>query len=278
MHANKYAYIRDEQQREEREEQARLESDLRPEPIPIPAPSNGGDFEDLCRKSSISDFAAYIRQLSWDELNKLYTMLTDKVDEINRQIEQRCDANVDWHKRSKVALSFMTQKRDAVLTQINRIKVNSVGSIMARIGGNVESILSNRILMIRCLIHIIQKNISVKSLTDSERALIEVMEGLSDPVLYRSAIESPFSYDYTGNKVISRYGRDIAHICPNRFSQEEYGLLFAFSPLMRGVIADSIDAWSEITGSSRYQFIGENLSSHINDLLSRSKSILSEFP
>jgi hypothetical protein len=276
MHANKYAGIRDEQQREEREEQARLEPESHPEPIPV-LPGNS-DFEDLCRKSSISDFASYIRQLSWDELNKLYTLLTDKVDEINRQIEQRSDANMDWHKRSKVALSFMTQKRDAVLVQINRIKVNSVGSIMARIGGNVESILSNRILMIRCLIHIIQKNISVKSLTDSERALIEVMEGLSDPVLYRSAIESPFSYDYTGNKVISRYGRDIAHICPNRFSQEEYGLLFAFSPLMRAVISDSIDAWSELTSSTRYQVIGENLSSHINDLLSRSKAILSEFP
>jgi hypothetical protein len=235
------------------------------------------DLEVLCRRSSLAGFLQEIKQMKWNRVNRLYAILVDKIEEIDRQLRQRVGTNSEWERRSMVARSFMEQKRDALLTHINRMRANSISSIMARLDNDVKNIKNSRVMMIQSLINIIQSYVPIDKMKDIDKAVFDTISDVFSFSDYQVVIDSPFTYDIRGNKVMSNSGRDLAYLCPNEVCQEEYGMLFSLSPRMLAILRRSNDLLRDIVhdyDSDSDEKVHNSISCIIDDM----KMIVQEFP
>jgi hypothetical protein len=218
------------------------------------------DCEWLCKIASPAEFASFIKTISYGSLNHIYTIISEKIDDINLQIQTRADSNIEWTKKARTALSFNKQKLNILSSRINYLRISSVSNILSRIGKDIK-LKDRRLVVIRCLLSIIQHHLSMSSLSDDEKGIFDLASSLADDS--SDKFFGPLTYDFTSNKVVSGRAIDVCFLVDDEFLKSEYGLLFAHSPQLLSSIRQAIPLLRRV---SHYCPAESEIAQHIEDL------------
>jgi hypothetical protein len=187
-----------------------------------------------CRHLPIHTFNEVCQSLSYRQLCQVQYELSQRASRIKSQIDSSHINDVDWRKRSNSAYLILQHKRLIVSNRIDTIRNNNISSLVDKFG-SLSNVQSNRLLLIKCLLSIIDNYSSINKLPDLERSVIDSCRVLSSSQTYEPKFDD-FSYNPVTGKVVSDNSIEIASLSPMGYRTEENGYLLAASFKMLDVL------------------------------------------
>jgi hypothetical protein len=238
------------------------------------------DMDDLCRKSSCSEFSTNCAHLSYDQVYQVHSELLSRSSNITHQLKERGEYDQQWSARAKSARSILQQKINVASHRLDMIQRNHLSVLLEKIGGS-GWLASKRLVMIKCLIHIIDHYCNIRNLSSEERSVLDLCRSVSG--LTEESKFNELSYDPIQNSIISTDDGEIARISIGGSLSEEWGYLLSSSVTMLTIMERAEMLAEYVTTKTKCKENGEHektkcarcmseeLYKDITDLLSKIK-------
>jgi hypothetical protein len=242
-------------------------------------PLDLNSMDELCRQSSCSSFAEQCSRLSYDQVYQVHCELLSRIANISHQLVERGGYDSAWAIKAKSARSILDQKLKVASHRLEMMRNNHISNLLDKVGG-AGFITSKRLVMIKCLIHIIDHYSKLSSLSSEEKSVLDACRkasGFSDEQGF-----SELSYDSVTNRLMSDDGQEIAKFTITGSAAEEVGFTTASSFSM----VDMLERAEILSGHAIGHFkckeedhdpnkcvrcYSENLHKDIDELLSKVK-------
>ena len=248
--------------------------------IPNDAALDLKSMDDLCRYSSCSEFSTNCAHLSYDQVYQVHSELLSRSSNITHQLKERGEYDQIWAGKAKSARSILQQKINVASHRLEMIQRNHLSILLEKIGGS-GWLASKRLVMIKCLIHIIDHYCNLRNLSPEEKSVIDLCRSVSG--LTEESKFNELSYDPIQNSVISTDDGEIARISIGGSLSEEWGYILSASVTMMTLLeraellADYVTTKTKCKESGEHdqskcaRCMSEELYKDIVDLLSKIK-------
>src|SRR5208282_2709232 len=129
--------------------------------------------ERICKSLSCSEFAEACSRLNYKQLCQINNELNLRLSRISQQVDMRSDPDSGWRRRANSAIRIIDQKIQIISNRLNMIRDNNVHLLISSIGG-MSAIADKRLVLIKCLLHIIEHNHGFSGLTQEEDSIIDL--------------------------------------------------------------------------------------------------------
>lgn len=198
---------------------------------------NKEDMEDLCRFASFSDFTEKCSWFTYSQVCQIYEDLKARESVISHQLTDRGESyDYQWKVKANSALSITRNKIKIVSHRINAMRDNHISVLLNDIGGS-GWIKDKRLVMIKCLIHMIEHYCNIRSMSTEEKSVLDAARLIGD--LWKDPKFDTLSYNPVTQIITDKNDQEIAKILVSGFMSDEYGYVTSHSVQMSNLLARS---------------------------------------
>lgn len=201
-------------------------------------PANGDftsdDMEYLCRQTTCFKFGEQCSLLTYSQVYQLHSELQSRAQRISHQLRDRMNPDPHWKIKATSALSMIEHKASIVRQRLSLMRDNHMSVLMNDIGG-VGYIKSKRLVMIKCLLHIIDHYIGTAKVSPEERSVVDACRAVGDVDVVPKF--GSYSYDPVNHIVSASDGTKISEILLDGFMSDEFGYLHSNSDVMQNLLS-----------------------------------------
>lgn len=212
---------------------------------PFPdGPIDVDEMEEICRRYSYSQFQIYVNNASYSEVSQVREELVIRAGRIKIQLENR-SAGESWRKLAVTALDIINNKLKIAQLRVDQIRRDNISNLMLKHGG-LSHLNGNRLVFIKILLDIIDRNNRVK-FTAEELSALDVCRSIGN--VPENLDFNGLSYNPVRSSINLENGTEVATVNTSFFMSEEYGYRFAAVDEMRRLLARS-ESMANYLGSS----------------------------
>lgn len=191
------------------------------------------DMENLCKFTTCSEFSEKCSSFNYPQIHQIYSELQHRASRIKHQLEERGDYDQAWKIKANSALSIIRHKTGIAKCRLDSIRDNHISILMNDIGGS-GWITGKRLVMIKCLIHMVDHYCNIGSMSVEEKSILDACRTAAD--LDDAPKFGGFSYDAVKNTLYNEENEEIAKITMSGYMADEIGFLLALSPAMSNLL------------------------------------------
>jgi hypothetical protein len=191
------------------------------------------EMDYLCKNTSCAEFHEKCSYFNYSQVHQINSELQNRASRIKHQLDERGDFDQRWKMSAMSALSIIKHKIVIVNSRLNSIRDNHISILMNDIGGS-GWIKGKRLVMIKCLIHMIDHYAKITSFSPEEKSVLDACRVAAD--LDDVPKFSGFTYDPIKKSLIDESGNEIAKITQSGFMEDEIGFSLALNPAMANLL------------------------------------------
>ncbi len=190
----------------------------------------------LCKQTTCSEFNEKCSYYNYSQIHQIYSELQHRASRIKHQLEERGDYDQAWKIKANSALSIIRHKTGIAKCRLDSIRDNHISILMNDIGGS-GWIIGKRLVMIKCLVHMIDHYCNIGSMSQEEKSVLDSCRTAAD--LDNAPKFGGFSYDAVKNTLYNEENEEIAKVTMAGYMADEIGFLLAVAPAMSNLLARS---------------------------------------